>query len=66
MMTRPSCFWLLGFWRKPCRQGRLLRGPEAAPSGKVLRLAARKGKFGGYAYYCWVAGVLSVILTLIF
>ena len=32
----------------------------------LLRLAARKGKFGGYAYYCWVAGVLSVILTLIF
>lgn len=25
-----------------------------------------KGKFGGFAYYCWVAGVLSIILTMIF
>ncbi len=25
-----------------------------------------KGKFGGFAYYCWVFGVLSIILTMIF
>ena len=25
-----------------------------------------KGKFGGFAYYCWVFGVLYIILTLIF
>ncbi len=24
------------------------------------------GKFGGFAYYCWVFGVLSIILTMIF
>ena len=27
---------------------------------------ANKGKFGGFAYYCWVVGVLSIILYLIF
>lgn len=32
----------------------------------LLRSIARKGKFGGFAYYCWVIGVLSVILSLIF
>lgn len=32
----------------------------------LLRLAAKRGKFGGFAYYCWVAGVLTIILTLIF
>lgn len=32
----------------------------------LLRFSAKKGKFGGYAYYCWVAGVMSVILTMIF
>lgn len=32
----------------------------------LLKLIAKKGKFGGFAYYCWVVGVLSVILSLIF
>ncbi len=31
----------------------------------IKRLAS-KGKFGGFAYYCWVMGVLSIILTMIF
>ena len=32
----------------------------------LLKYVARKGRFGGFAYYCWVAGVLSIILTMIF
>lgn len=32
----------------------------------ILRAAAGKAKLSGFAYYCWVAGVLSVILKLIF
>ena len=32
----------------------------------LLKYIANKGKFGGFAYYCWVVGVLSIILTLIF
>lgn len=32
----------------------------------VLKHIASKGKFGGFAYYCWVMGVLSIILTMIF
>jgi len=32
----------------------------------LLRYIAEKGKFGGFAYYCWVVGVLSIILTMIF
>ena len=32
----------------------------------LLKYIAKKGKFGGFAYYCWVVGVLSVILTMIF
>ena len=32
----------------------------------LLRYIANKGKFGGFAYYCWVFGVLSIILTMIF
>ena len=32
----------------------------------LLKFISRKGKFGGFAYYCWVAGVLSIILTMIF
>ncbi len=32
----------------------------------ILKYISQKGKFGGFAYYCWVAGVLSIILTMIF
>ena len=32
----------------------------------LLRYIADKGRFGGFAYYCWVVGVLSIILTMIF
>ena len=32
----------------------------------LLKRIAQKGKFGGFAYYCWVVGVLSIILTVIF
>ena len=33
---------------------------------ELLRYVARRGKFGGFAYYCWVLGVLAIILTMIF
>jgi len=32
----------------------------------LLKYISKKGKFGGFAYYCWVAGVLSIILSMIF
>lgn len=32
----------------------------------LLKYISQKGKFGGFAYYCWVIGVLSIILTMIF
>lgn len=32
----------------------------------LIKFIADKGKFGGFAYYCWVVGVLSIILTMIF
>jgi undecaprenyl-diphosphatase len=42
----------------------------AAVSGiaaiRLLHYVARKGRFGGFAYYCWVVGALAIILTMIF
>lgn len=32
----------------------------------LLKYIAKKGKFGGFAYYCWIAGAVSIILTMIF
>ena len=32
----------------------------------LLKYIASKGKFGGFAYYCWIAGAVSIILTMIF
>ena len=33
---------------------------------RFFRTIAQKGKFRNVGYYCWVAGVLSIILTMIF
>ena len=32
----------------------------------LMKLIARKSKFGWFAYYCWGAGALTIILSLIF
>ena len=32
----------------------------------LMRYISRKSGFGGFSYYCWVVGVLSIILHLIF
>lgn len=32
----------------------------------LVRYIVNKGKFGGFAYYCWLVGALTVILSLIF
>ncbi|MBE7006251.1 MAG: undecaprenyl-diphosphate phosphatase [Ruminococcaceae bacterium] len=41
----------------------------AAASGvgamRLLQYIARKSRFGGFAYYCWGAGILSMLLSLI-
>ena len=32
----------------------------------IIKLVNAKGRFGGFAYYCWVVGVLSIVLSMIF
>ena len=32
----------------------------------LLKRISRSGRFGGFAYYCWVVGALAIILTMIF
>lgn len=32
----------------------------------LLKMIAKRTKFGGFAYYCWVVGVLTIILSMIF
>ena len=32
---------------------------------RLLKMIADRGKFGAFAYYCWAAGVLTLILTFI-
>ena len=31
----------------------------------LLRRIMQKGKFGGFAYYCWGAGLVTLLLSLI-
>lgn len=32
----------------------------------LLKYISSKGRFGGFAYYCWVVGVLGIVLSMIF
>lgn len=32
---------------------------------RLLKMIADKGKFGFFAYYCWVVGVLTILLTML-
>ena len=32
---------------------------------RLLKMIAEKGKFGFFAYYCWVAGVVTLVMTLL-
>lgn len=32
----------------------------------ILKYISAKGKFGGFAYYCWVVGVLAIVMSMIF
>ena len=47
----------------------LLGVAVAAASGylsiSLVRMVADKGKFGAFAYYCWAAGAITVVLSLL-
>lgn len=32
----------------------------------LLKMIAKSKRFGGFAYYCWIAGALTIILSMIF
>ena len=48
-----------------CLVGMVVAGVSGYFSIKLLQKLVSKGKFGGFAYYCWGVGVLSVILSLV-
>ena len=46
--------------------GMLVAAVSGILSIRLLHMVAKRGHFGGFAYYCWVMGVLAIILTMIF
>ena len=32
---------------------------------RLLKMIADKGKFGFFAYYCWIVGALTLVLTIV-
>ena len=42
--------------------GMLVAGVSGYASIRLLQSIVRKGKFGGFAYYCWAVGVISIIV----
>lgn len=32
----------------------------------LIRYIVTRGKFGGFSYYCWIVGALTIVLTMIF
>jgi undecaprenyl-diphosphatase len=46
--------------------GMLVAAVSGIASIRLLHSIAKRGRFGGFAYYCWVVGTLAIILTMIF
>ena len=44
--------------------GMVIAGVTGYLSIRLLQKIVRKGSFGGFAYYCWFAGVISIIVWL--
>ncbi len=42
--------------------GMLVAGVTGYLSIRLLQAIVRKGRFGGFAYYCWFVGVISIIV----
>ena len=42
--------------------GLLVAGVTGYFSIRLLQRIVRKGKFGGFAYYCWIVGVVSIVV----
>jgi undecaprenyl-diphosphatase len=46
--------------------GMVVAGVTGYLSIRLLnRLVVRKGRFGGFSYYCWTVGALSIVLSLV-
>lgn len=45
--------------------GMIVAGVTGFFSIKLLQKLVSKGKFGGFAYYCWGVGALSILLSLV-
>lgn len=45
--------------------GMVVAGVVGYFSIRLVNLLAAKGKFGAFAYYCWAAGVIALILSLL-
>ena len=45
--------------------GMVVAGVVGYFSISLLRRIAKKGRFGGFAYYCWAVGLLAILLTVI-
>lgn len=48
-----------------CLVGMVVAGVTGYLSIKLLQKIVSRGRFGGFAYYCWGVGALSILLSLI-
>ena len=48
-----------------CLVGMVVAGVTGYFSIRLLQKLVSRGKFGGFAYYCWAVGVISIVLSLI-
>ena len=49
----------------PCVIGMVVAGVTGYFSIRLLQKLVAKGRFGGFAYYCWGVGALSIVLSLV-
>jgi len=50
----------------PCLVGMLVAAVTGYFAIRLVKLLAHKGKFGKFCYYCWFAGLATIILSFVF
>lgn len=53
----------LSIWA--CLLGMVVAGVCGYFAIRLLKFIAEKNRFGGFAYYCWAAGLVALILSLV-
>ena len=68
MRWRPASPWrscLCTWWARLNIVGMIVAGVVGYFAIQLVKLLADKGKFGRFAYYCWIVGAVALVASFV-